>query len=124
MTVEKKERRQAIDQAVNAHFVTEEIPVNTGEKLKRRAADRGRVGKRASWDLYPDIKDAVDALAAELDTSKSQAACYLIAAGLIAIQKGIVTHPENTKRPARALKYDYDLQIPDVLKISELRRHH
>lgn len=124
MAVDKK-AREALDSAVSAHFDTiPEIPrVNLKDKAKRRASNRKRIGLRASWDISPEIKDVIEGLADELGTSQSQAASYLIAAGLIAINKGVVAHPANNKQQSKALKFEYDLQIPPIEKISGIKRH-
>lgn len=118
MTVDRKARRNAIDPAVNAHFGDVSIPqIDIRERTKKRAADEKRRGKRAAWDIDPELKAVIAEIAEKARTSQSQVASYLIVAGLQAIKQGIVPSPEEAEtEKSRSLQFERDLKIPPIPK--------
>lgn len=97
--------------------------VNTGALTAKQRYDLKRV--RAYYDLHAqEIDDAVAAIAAEIGTSKSQIASFLIAYGLHRFITDDGERIGNTlvdgRNPARTLRYEWDVELPAAW-IEEIR---
>jgi hypothetical protein len=88
---------------------------NTAALSRKQLADRARV--RVKADLPAEVKQAVAAEAERLETSESQVVAFLLAWALHELQAGsaeLVEALETARVHSRALRFLYDLQIPDA----------
>ena len=88
---------------------------NMAALSRKQLADRARV--RVKADLPVAVKQAVAAEAARLETSESQVVAFLLAWALYELHAGnpeLVDALETARVYSRALRFLYDLPIPDV----------
>lgn len=115
----KKGRRQTItDPAVNAHFADlgDAVSTSTRKRIRQQKVDQERKEKRTSWDIEPDIKVEVERIAGAIGTSQSQVAAYLIVAGLIAVERGVIPPPDQAVKKSNSMRFAYVLKIPTIPK--------
>ena len=88
---------------------------NVAALSRKQLADRARV--RVKADLPAEVKQAVAAEAERLETSESQVVAFLLAWALHELRTGntdLVEALETARVYSRALRFLYDLQIPDA----------
>lgn len=94
--------------------VLERAAVNRAALSEKQLRDRARV--RIKTDVPEEVRGIVKRMAAELDTSESQAFAFLAAFGAKEYLRGnrdLLEAIDNGLYHARALKFLYDLHIPD-----------
>jgi len=102
-----------VDPAVAAF--QQSAATNVAALSRKQLADRARV--RVKADLPVEVKQAVAAEAARLETSESQVVAFLLAWALHELRTGnteLVEALETARVYSRALRFLYDLQIPDA----------
>ena len=103
-----------VDPAVAAF--QQSAATNVAALSRKQLADRARV--RVKADLPVEVKQAVAAEAARLETSESQVVAFLLAWALHELRTGnteLVEALETARVYSRALRFLYDLQLPDAL---------
>lgn len=103
----------AVDPNVAA-FLKDAAP-NVAAMTDKQRADMARV--RVKYDLPPDLKESIETAAAEVGTSASQLAAWLLAWGMQAYQGDdpqLRDAIEAHKRRARALRFAWDLALPEA----------
>lgn len=88
---------------------------NVSALSRKQLADRARV--RVKADLPVEVKQAVAAEAARLETSESQVVAFLLAWALHELRAGnpeLAEALETARVYSRALRFLYDLPIPDA----------
>lgn len=89
-------------------------PTNVAALTRKERRDRQRV--RVKADLPVEVKRAVERVAGEVETSESQLVAFLVAYGLKRLRdgdQGLVAALAGAKTWAQALRFKYDLVIPD-----------
>ena len=97
-------RRDEYDRAARARNMT------PGQRRKA-ALDRER--NRANLDIPAEIELVLQMLAADEMTSTSQMAVYMIALGLAEYQR-VNGNLSWAKVPARSLRFEYNLTLPEI----------
>ncbi len=105
-----------VDPAVAAF--QQSAATNVAALSRKQLADRARV--RVKADLPVEVKQVVAAEAERLETSESQVVAFLLAWALHELHAGnpeLVKALETARVYARALRFLYDLQIPDAFLV-------
>lgn len=78
---------------------------------KRRA--KARLARRVNWDLPPELKDRINALAEDHRTPASQVAAVLLAYGLAALERDDLDL-DDYKTPSDSPRYDWNLSLENA----------
>ncbi len=101
---------KAIDPAVAEWQKT--AATNPAALTKKQRQDRQRV--RVKYDLPPELKDWIEAVAKETGTSASQLAAFLLtwAMGHWGEETGLREAVEESKEPSRSMRFQWNLRLP------------
>jgi hypothetical protein len=118
----KLERRPSIDPAVadlltgmNQRQVETQLPRKERERLSReRAKIQSRRDQRATYDLPPELRESIRALAEELRLPASQLVTLALARFMNEYTDGQIDIGKY-KQPSRSPRYDWNLVFPEEL---------
>ena len=119
---EEQERRQTIDPSTAEILETieqkrEEARLPRAERLKKvkaRQKARARLPGRVNWDLPPELKQRIFALAERNRIPASQVAAFLLLHGLKRLEQGEIEFGPY-KAPSTSPRYDWNLELPESL---------
>lgn len=89
--------------------------LNTAALTRKQRRDRRRVV--AKYDFPPEVKTAVEKIAAEESTSYSQVAALLLAYAICMYAQGdpeIVAVFQENREPARTPRFEWNIEIPET----------
>ena len=113
------QRRPALDPAVadllsgmEGKQAEARLPKRVREKKAReRAKMRARRDQRVTYDLPPELKQSISALAEKLSLPASQLATLALVRFMQAYEKGEIDLGKY-KKPSRSPRYDWKLDFP------------